>query len=224
MKKGFVHQDDKVKIFQEIGDKVVILSPATGTMEPRLINSIISLEDADNYAFWRAKENFTNLRFIRSLVNYLVNYLSVNLFYDKARTDECKKAARDEVKREYTYVKNGQIIIRRGEEVGKKHLDQMKALAETEARALSKKDKWYYRFGIILLITVLMILFSYYLMQYDPKTFDENAKLLLIAIIFIAAMGLSKTVLYLNERFDASWMKYLVLVPFASIQYVILIN
>lgn len=221
---GIVQQDDKVRIYQEIGDRVNIMTPTTGAVETRPVNSIISLEDADEYAFWRAKEMFSRLRFIRSMVNYLANYLTVNLVYDKAKTDECKKAAREGITSDYSYVKKDQIIIRRGEEVGKKHLVQMKALADTEARSVSKEDKWYYRFGIMLVITVLMILFAYYLMQYDPRTFDDNAKLLLIALIFVAAMVLSKSVLYINERFDAVWTKYLVLVPFASILYVILVN
>ncbi|HRZ87731.1 MAG TPA: HDIG domain-containing protein [bacterium] len=224
MKNGIVHQGDKVAINQQSGDRLNMHDPVSGKLAVRSLNSIISLEDSQDYAFWRAKQYFANQRLVRSVVNYLLNFMAVNVSYDKERTDALKKAVREGIKSEYTYVKKGQIIIRRGEEVGRKHISEMKALADTESRSLSKEEKWFYRLGIILLIVVGMALFANYLKFFEPGIFDDNLSLLQIAAIFVLAIGFSKAILYVNQRVDILWLKSLVVVPFASILYIILFN
>ncbi|MDP8262929.1 MAG: HDIG domain-containing protein [Candidatus Ancaeobacter aquaticus] len=224
MKQGILSKTDKVKMYQDVGDRINILDSETGHLRLTPVSSVISMEDIDNYLLWQAKKQFSNSRFIRSIVNYLGNYVDVNLVFDKGKTEELQESAKDNVKKQYDYVKKGQIIIRKGEEIKKRHIAELKALAETEMLAESKKGKWLYRIGIVLITILLVIFFTEYMRVYEGRLFQDNAKLFLIVIIFLATLVVSKFVLYINEQIELPLLKYIIVVPCASILFALLIN
>lgn len=87
----------------------------------------------------------------------------------------------------YTFVKKGELILKRGDIVDQRNIDMLDA----EFHTMIELQGWDYRGGISFLILILLIITIFYIKFFHHEIFKSNSKLLLLQLITAITIILS---------------------------------
>lgn len=188
----------KVKLAQLY--KTGILSPEdydkiekTKNKQLRLINSENIAISKNVYSFFTSKSayekiindlpSFLDANILKSLD--LNKYLNNNIIYDNETSGKAKDELLQQVSLAQGMVQSGEKIIDRGEIVTSNIYNILESLKKsTEERSGTKVDQYWFIFGELLLITVLLGSFMVYLIFFRPREYKDkkNINFMLLTI------------------------------------------
>ncbi len=144
-----------------------------------------------------------------------------NVLFDRGATTTSIDIAQDNVPRTAGYVQENDRIIRKNDLI----TDSLKLKLDSYVRAKAERgtasDEWKHRLGILFHVSLILGLFTIYLLLFRKRIFGDNEKLLLIALIFLMESFFA----YLSLAVDlAVPAQYLILVPAASMLLTIIFD
>ena len=115
---------------------------------------------------------------------------------------ETTSLLRDQVAKEvppqYTEVPRRETIIDKGERATPVHIAKLRAFNEALKAEVSHKTRYSYRASVAVAAALLLGLCALYLWRFEPRILEHNAKILLIGVVSLIALGLTKAI----ERID----------------------
>ena len=110
--------------------------------------------------------------------------LRPTMLYDPAATQAMRREAARRVKPVLRKVRAGEIVIRRGEQVTQRHLDEIQALGLTHPRLGLGQI-----IAGLLIASLVVFLLGAYLRRADPETFSSTGGLAALSISGLLALG-----------------------------------
>jgi len=153
----------------------------------------------------------------RSAANDLMKaILSTNIIYDKERTTAEKNELAQKINpiRNTIEVKKNEMILNKGERIGKDHIVKLKGIEQNESMAMKIGGL----FGILLLVGLFMLIVVLYVKFYEPIFIAANKELVLLSVISFLVLVAAKVIVV------SPWPSNLVPVAVASMLIAILIN
>ncbi|MFH1478445.1 MAG: HDIG domain-containing metalloprotein [Candidatus Omnitrophota bacterium] len=111
-------------------------------------------------------------------------------------------------------VKKNEIIINKGERIGKLHIAKLKGIHQNESQAMRLGNI----FAISILVGLFILLLSLYIRFYDTELVKGNKEMVLLAVICVSMILTSKIII------ASPWPSNLVPVSVASMLIAVLIN
>ncbi|MGM0437235.1 MAG: HD family phosphohydrolase [Bacillota bacterium] len=149
------------------------------------------------------------------ILSILNTTVQPNMNFNEEGTQERREEARQNVEPVTRTVRQGEVIIRKGDVVTEEDIQVLEALG------LQKPHIDYINIiGVILVILILIISAAYYLWQYKPQIWNDNKKLVLIEALTVFIVLLAKII----SIFQINYLLYLVPVAAASILIAVLID
>lgn len=141
--------------------------------------------------------------------------IAANMFLNQEATENRRAEAIENVEAVERTVRQGEIIVRKGDVVSQKDIQILERLG------LKKSGVNYYNIGGRILITlILVILLAFYFYKYKKKIWQENSHLLLIELLIFSVVLLAKIL----TLFQNPFVNYMVPTAIASILLTVLID
>ena len=153
----------------------------------------------------------------RALLTDFVNaILTVNVRYDKEETRARKEALIQSIQPVYNTieVKKNEIILNKGERIGKSHIEELKGIEQNE----SSVTKIGGLFGIAIIIGLFMLFLVLYIKFFEPGLMAGNKELSLLSIICVLLVLSAKIIVI------SPWPSSLIPVAVASMLIALLVN
>lgn len=142
-------------------------------------NNQDDIKNAQENLNYYARNNPQLTKAMREITSNIgVKLLKPNLFLDEKRTEEYRNQVKKEV--EPVVIKKNQNIVMRGTVITSEHIELMKKAGLMKENFAS--DLTIY-FGVAALIIIMEMLISIYIIKFRMSVFNNNSKLLIIAII-----------------------------------------
>lgn len=141
--------------------------------------------------------------------------VAANMFLNQEATEQRRKNAIADVEAVEKTVRQGEIIVRKGDVVTEADINILERLG------LQKTEINYYNIsGRILISLILVSLLGFYFYKYQKDVWQDNSKLLLIELLIFAVILLAKIL----TLFQNPFVDYLVPTAMASILLTVLIG
>ncbi len=180
------------------GEKGFTLRREPGRESPSEVDEITNLEESKEKLF-ETIDNYDISREKKSLLKELSElFITANVAYDKVETDRRKEQVRENVEPFFYTIKEGKVIIRKGDEVSREDVEQIKTINQN----LHEKPSWLSNFiGTFLLFFLLFITIWYYLKSLlDFKKAFKN--FVVLGITLILSILFYKLSDFLSETFS----------------------
>ena len=202
-------KDKKIKTIKVI-DK-------TGDVEgARDVNDLFALEELK-----KEVENFSSSivkdRKERSVVSDFVSaFLTVNVAYSKDDTEIYKRTVAENIQPIYNLieVKKNEVILNKGERIGKEHIAELKSIKQSVSSAVRLGGF----FGVAILLGLFVLIIGLYIKFYERDLLAGNKELLLLAVICVLILFAAKIIVV------SPWPSNLIPIAVASMLIAILIN
>ncbi len=139
------------------------------------------------------------------------NFIKPSLFLDIEATEKKRQDSIEAVRDVKNVIRKDQIIVRKGEIVNSEHIDKMEALGLQNPIL-----RFQSMLGLFFIISLFVLLIGLYIYTFQKNIFDDNNKLILLSIIYIAMMFVAKITGEISG--------YLIPVAFASMLIAITID
>lgn len=150
-----------------------------------------------------------------ALADILENMVRPNMILNKEATQKRQEEAMAQVEPVKRTVRQGEVIVRKGDVVTE---DDIKVL---EALGLQKPRVNYLNIiGVIITILTITVMANLYFFKYKPKFWQEQKKIVFLELMVIIVLVIAKII----DFFQVSYLAYLVPVAMASILTTVLIN
>ena len=215
MSQGIISAKEAAALKNNKTDKVRFVDKIRKIEGTKSIDEFLCLEDL--------KENMQDsLLFIkdkrkRAIVSNFINaILSINTTYDNEETQLNKRLAAQEVQPIYSIVeiKKNELILNKGERVGKEHILKLNGIEQNEYSAMKIGGI----FAIAILVGLFVLLVGLYIKFYEPRIASGTKELTLLAVICILMLLTAKIIIV------SPWPSNLVPISVASMLIAILIN
>jgi len=130
--------------------------------------------------------------------------------------------ARASVSQQFTEMKTGERIIRKGEIVTTDHMVQLKAMEEELNKHRSLADRWLYVVGISMVVVLVTVVCYFYFKLFQRDIFVNNILLIFTASLVLISVGLSKIFIIINPI--TPFLQYPVFTVFGSLITVMVFN
>ncbi|MDI6765451.1 MAG: HDIG domain-containing protein [Bacteroidota bacterium] len=147
--------------------------------------------------------------------------LQPNLIYNQTETNKAIQIAIENVPRTIGYVQANELIISKYERITeelKLKLDSFRRIKSEQGAGYSGWKHWV---GTILHVAIIIILFGLYLFLFRKEIFNENGRLLLVAVLILMQLFFTYVSLLINIQLP---LQYLILVPAASMLLAIIFD
>lgn len=111
-----------------------------------------------------------------------------NFIYDKDKTEELQKDAKDKVQK--IMIKKDQIIVKEGEPVT---VEEIQVLKDLGLLNNNKNFDWYINICLAVLVVFILILQWGYLYHYNPEIYNDHKKMILINLLTFIALIFART-------------------------------
>ncbi|MFW5809013.1 MAG: HD family phosphohydrolase [Halanaerobium sp.] len=150
-----------------------------------------------------------------ALAEIVESTLAANMFLNQDATDSRREEAISEVEAVEKTVRQGEIIVRKGDVVTEADIDILERLG------LQKSGINYYNIsGRILISFILILLLGFYFYKYQKDIWEDNSKLLLVELLILTVVILAKIL----TLFQNPFVNYMVPTAMASILLTVLIR
>lgn len=185
-------------------------------------NRFFDLSKAENYVSRYLDNNFNvDARLIPAVKEIIAKFLKPNLIFRKDFTEQEIKIAQDKIPRTKYIVNKNERIVGRHERITREIKEKIDAYRKARGTAQGMLDSFVQAIGEFLHITAIFSVFLIYLFLFRKKIFEDNLKLLLIAVIIL----LISFVTYLVGQMDVgSHVELLIFIPAASILFSVIFD
>ena len=186
LKDGVLSASDKESLIKEDIETVSIVNPMDSTERIAKVRSLYTLDDLWAKIGSPLAEAFPKNSQLRGAsVEIMKALMASNLQYSHEQTEKRRQEVLAKVPKTYKQivVKKNEILIGKGEKVGKKHLKMLVQLEKMREMG----GRFFYLIGLALLLIIFLIITSIHLKFYESKIFRDNKNLLLISmsVLFI---------------------------------------
>ena len=150
-----------------------------------------------------------------AMADILKSSVKPNMILNEEATQQRQKEAMNKVEPVKRTVRQGEIIVRKGDVVTREDIEILEALGLQKA-----KVNYFHIIGVILITLILIFTASFYLKNYKEKIWNDNNKIVLIALLTLLVVLLAK----IFSVFQISYLTYLVPVAAASILITVLLD
>lgn len=214
---GIVSASEQLRLKEDAVNTITLVDRAEDTERPPVpADKLLTLEAARKEAEAFSSSAIKDKRERNLAMDFVNSVLTVNVVYDKEKTESKKRLESEKIPPIYNIieVKRNEVIINKGERIGKEHIEKLKGLEQNEPASM--------RIGGISAITILVGLFtlllSLYIKFYEEPQAIRNKEVILLSLICILLITLAKIIVM------SPWPSNLVPVAVASMLIAILIN
>ncbi|MFW5979777.1 MAG: HD family phosphohydrolase [Halanaerobiales bacterium] len=151
----------------------------------------------------------------RAAVDILQSVVEPNMILNEEASEERRKETMEQIEPVRKNVRQGEVIIRKGDVVDEEDIRVLEALG------LQKKNINYLNIiGLEFLVILVIFIGAYYIREYQKDVWEDNKKLILIELLILITVLLAK----ITSIFQLAYLMYLVPVAAASILIAVLIN
>jgi putative nucleotidyltransferase with HDIG domain len=190
---------------------------ARGLLESKLGNRILpsDLSSAREELRQRAMEMDISRNKRLALAEIAETVIAANMFLNEEATASRRQQAISEVEAVEKSVRQGEIIVRKGDVVTEADIDVLERLG------LQKSGINYYNItGRILISFILVLLLGFYFYKYQKSVWKNNSKLILIELLILTVVFLAKIL----TLFQNPFVDFMVPTAMASILLTVLIG
>lgn len=222
--KGIITYSAKIRAISSGKDTLMLFDPVTKNTSEANVDRFVVDDELDPVLEGRLKLFHPFDRHLRQAVKYvLLKQLKPNVLYDYDEMERQKEIAVKSITPVRRDIKEGQIIIRRGDPVTETQRMMLGAQDEKLNETMPVFSQWNI-IGNILLVAIFFIILVTYLQYHQPEIFRSNKRLLLLSIIIISTLGLVRAVLCLPINADKPLLEYFILVPMGAMLIAILMD
>lgn len=223
--KGIINSMIKIRVLSKGGETVNIIDHDTNIVREANIGKLIIVDEIDQTLDARLRLMHPLDRLLRQAEkSALVSQLKQNIFYDSKEVDLQRDKARQEVVPVSKNIKEGQIIIRRGDPITELQRSMLIAEAKEIERLKPKTNQLLNISGNILLVTIFFIILIVYLHFHQPEIFSSNKHLFLLSTIIIISLGLSRIISNIPLNTEKPLWEYFILIPVGAMLIAILMD
>lgn len=200
-------RENKIKTIKLVDD-------SKGTESVRFVDDFFTLDELKKKI--EVSSNIRDRRERSAIANFVNAILNINVLYDKDRTESERNAVAQEVQPIYNIVevKKNEIILNKGERIGKEQIIKLEGIGQSESPAMKLGGL----FAIAILIGLFMLLVALYIEFYEPALAAGNKELVLLSLICVLTLFTAKLIVV------SPWPSNLIPVSVASMLIAILIN
>ena len=193
-----------------------VIEKAGGNEKVRFTEDLFTLEDLKEKVKTFSSPIIKDKKERDVVTDFVNSILNVNLIYDKDATESEKRLKAEEVQPIYNIieVKRNELILSKGERIGKDHIEKLKGIEQSEPSVMKAGSV----FAILILVGLFMLVMVLYLKFYEPSLAAGNKELVLLSFITILMLIVAKAIVM------SPWPSNLVPVAVASMLIAILIN
>ncbi|MBN2097547.1 MAG: HDIG domain-containing protein, partial [Candidatus Omnitrophica bacterium] len=174
----------------------ILLSNSLAETETKIpIDKILTLSQVKKDLTGKTQNLLPENRKLRvAVINLIQQILRANVQFNESLTEQRRKQAYDNAPIQYKEreIKKEELIIARGERVGKEHLLKIKQMFHLQ----EKVNRFMFFSGAAILALLFLSIITMYLKSYEPKIFTNTRKLILIGTLFVLILGLAKMITY----------------------------
>ncbi|MFD2612749.1 HD family phosphohydrolase [Paenibacillus gansuensis] len=153
----------------------------------------------------------------RKMVTEIARFvLTPNVFFDKQATEEARAQARENTPP--VLIKKGEVLVEKGQIITKEQYDLLDSM-----ELLKDKVNYMPQLGLIVLVTLMVLLLVMYIMQRSTAVRDNNAKLLMLVLIFILNF-LSMKIVAMGQSAELPYLAYLAPVALGAMLITLLLD
>lgn len=164
-----------------------------------------------------AKRNIPAVKAKTIISRLLPQLLENNLAYSQKMTEDATSKALGNLPIFHKFVKKGEIIVRRGETITKKHMEKIQWLNRSLESSSSFEEKWQYPAGNLMLAILFAAIFVLFCMRFYRTELGNTNTIMLLSLSGSALVLTSYFVFNSFSLTDFYWMGYIPLVPIVSI-------
>jgi len=190
---GILANADKARLREADEKKIVILDTSTKSERTVDIEKVPDYDEAVRDVYNNTKKALSDKKMVSGVSELLQNLVMPNLFFENQLAELRRQEAADTVPLQYQQieVKKGQLIIGKGQRVLKEHIDQLLAIESNEISVSKHK----FILGISLLLFMLWLIVTIYLVNYEPKIFNNISHLALIGVLSVAMIFIARAII-----------------------------
>lgn len=195
----------------------IMLTDVIEGVEPeRPVDEFFTLEDLKKEVVAFSSSAIRDRKGRSVFVDFVNAILRVNVVYDKEETGRSIQLAEQKIQPIYNIigVKKNEIILNKGQRIGKGHVAKLKGIEQNESSAMKTGGL----FGIAILVGLFIVIASLYIKFYIPRLLTGNKELVLLAIICVLMLLAAKIIV------TSPWPSNLIPIAVASMLIAILIN
>lgn len=172
-------------------DEITVRNLQARTEQTLNLANVRDLQEAREYARYRlTRQYFEDIA--QAGMELLRLALVPNYIYDSEETQARIDEALSKISSTKGAVRQGQVIIRKGDLITQEKYNMLQSLAEARAQTASVSERWVKYGGDMLSILAIVTIFFFYLFLYRKYIFEDNSMLLLVLIaISIICVGSS---------------------------------
>lgn len=187
-----------------------------------LFSKLISKDKIDDYLHYKIDAELKGNQDINSvLFEYLKNFVQPNIIYSFGLTEEAKNLAKQKVTRNVGIVNENERIIAKHDRITpdiKLKIDSYR-IAKGEEKSIFAQ--FLQALGVYIHIILLILPLSLYIYLFRKKIYEDNLKVVLIAIIFLL---ISLIAYLINSINTSSPIEFLILLPVGSMLLTIIFD
>lgn len=158
------------------------------------VSNVRDLQEAREYARFRLSRSFLD-DIAQAGSEIFAQIIEPNMIYKPGETQARINEELDDISETKGAVRQGQVIIRKGDLVTKEKARMLESLSEVRARNASDAERWLRFSGDILAVIAISTVFFFYLYLYRRSIFENNAMMLLV-IIALSIICVASAVTY----------------------------
>ncbi len=194
-----------------LNDEITVRDLKNRTERTLNLVNVRDLQEAREFASYRfSRYYFEDIAKVGSEIANQV--IEPNLVYKADETQAKISEALATISPSSGAIAQGQVIIRKGDIVGKKEYNMLQSLAEARAQNASDMERWFRYAGDVLAVIAIVTIFFFYLFLYRKFIFENNAMLLLV-LLAMSLICVGSALVYNLENVSA----YIVPVAIAPI-------
>ena len=157
-----------------------------------LVDVILKDQMMETGSLGGAWVSLPDLQQIRPAVEaWLVNRVSGQLQYDPSATENRRREAKEKVETQYNMFTAERILVTAGSIIDKENLKVLTAEYEAHEIAVTFGQRLIRMGSATLMLTLMVVLFGFYLCRSEPRLLDEIGQLLAFVLICSSAVFLS---------------------------------
>lgn len=151
------------------------------------IESVYILEDVDSFILGKAANFTADKKYLKKcFVDLVLGVIKPNLRYSPNLTILAKEEASNAVPKQYKIkeIKKGEIVVEKGQRLSRQDIEKLSLIAKNS----QKKNLWQCAWSHMLMISLILLLFMFYLRATNSKIYNDISSMIIFSslIIFLA--------------------------------------
>ena len=185
-------------------------------------NKYFEESSVKNFISLYVKNKFgSNSELNNAVAEYIFHFAGPNIIYSEELTEEAKKITQDKVSKNIGFVNENERIVAKHDRITPEIKLKIDSYRIAKGEDSGFWERFAQNFGKFLHIIIIVLLYVIYIYLFRKKIYNDNVKILLIAIIVLFISALTFLVHQINVKAP---MELLILIPVASMLLTIIFD